>query len=74
MKVYVVYEHAVIEYEECVRNMGVFSSIEKAKEAIEDYEDIAELYEEDYEYNYEEFELDTVWTGMGEDEEEDYDN
>lgn len=72
MKVYVVYEYAVIEHEECVRNMGVFSSEEKAKEAIEDYEDIAELYKEDYEYNYEEFELDTVWTEIGkEDEEED---
>lgn len=70
MKVYVVYEHAVIEYEECVRNMGVFSSEEKAKEAIEDYEDIAELYKEDYEYNYEEFELDTVWTEIGKEEEE----
>lgn len=73
MKVYVVYEHAVIEYEDCVRNMGVFSSEEKAKEAIEDYEDIAELYKEDYEYNYEEFELDTVWMAIGKEEEEDND-
>lgn len=70
MKVYVVYEHAVIEYEDCVRNMGVFSSEAKAKEAIEDYEDIAELYKEDYEYNYEEFELDTIWAEIGEEDEE----
>lgn len=71
MKVYVVYEYAVIEHEECVRNMGVFSSEEKAKEAIEDFEDIAKLYKESYEYNYEEFELDTIWTEIGKEEEED---
>ena len=70
MKVYVVYECAVIEHEECVRNMGVFSSEDKAKEAIEDYEDIAELYEEDFEYNYEEFDLDTVWMEIGKEDDE----
>lgn len=36
MKVYVVWEYAVIEYEECFRNMGVFSSEEKAKEAVKE--------------------------------------
>lgn len=74
MKVYVVTEYAVIGYEECTQVMGVFSSVDKAKEAIEDYEDIAELYEEDYEYNYEEFNLDTVWTETSEEDEEDEDD
>jgi ABC-type Fe3+-hydroxamate transport system substrate-binding protein len=61
MKVYVVWECAVIEYEERFRNMGVFSSEEKAKAAIAEYEEIAEAYKEHFEYNYEEFKLDTVW-------------
>lgn len=61
MKVYIVWECAVIEHEERVRNMGVFSSIEKAEAAIKEYEEIAEAYKEHFEYNYEEFELDTIW-------------
>jgi hypothetical protein len=69
MKVYVVWEYAVIEYEERVRNMGVFSSIEKAEAAIKEYTEIAECYKEHFEYNYEEFELDTVWESW-EDEDE----
>lgn len=61
MKVYIVYECAVIEREECFRNMGVFSSPEKAEAAIKEYEEIAECYTGHFEYNYEEFELDLVW-------------
>jgi len=44
--------------------MGVFSSEEKAKAAIAEYEEIAEAYKEHFEYNYEEFKLDTVWESM----------
>jgi hypothetical protein len=51
--------------------MGVFSSIEKAEAAIKEYEEIAETYKEDFEYNYEEFELDTVWESIGDDKEDD---
>lgn len=61
MKVYVVYECAVIEYEECVRNMGVFSSVEKAKAAIKDYEKSSASSTWRHEYHYEEFELDKTW-------------
>ena len=68
MTVYVVWEYAVIEYEERVRNMGVFSSEEKAKAAIKEYEEIAEAYKEHFEYNYEEFEVDTVWETIEEED------
>ena len=61
MQVYVVWEYAIIEHEEYVRNMGVFSSVEKAKAAIKEYEEIAEGYKGHFEYCYEKFELDTVW-------------
>ena len=57
MKVYVVYEYAVIEYEERFRIMGVFSEEDLAAEAIREYE----KNEPDYEYQYEEFELDRIW-------------
>lgn len=70
MKVYVVYECAIIEHEECVRNMGVFSSEDKAKAALKEYEEIAEAYKEHFEYNYEEFELDTVWMEIGKEDDE----
>lgn len=70
MKVYVVYEYAVIEYEECFRIMGVFSDENLAGEAIREYEEIAEAYKEDFEYNYEEFELDTVWESTEEEKED----
>lgn len=70
MKVYVVWECAVIEYEERVRNMGVFSSIEKAEAAIKEYEEIAEVYRGHFEYNCEEFELDTVWEVIGTEEDD----
>lgn len=68
MKAYVVWECAVIEYEERVRNMGVFSSEDRAKEAVKEYEEIAAAYKDHFEYNYEEFEVDTVWEAIGEDE------
>lgn len=68
MKAYVVWECAVIEYEERVRNMGVFSSEDKAKAAIKEYEEIAEAYKEHFEYNYEEFEVDTVWETIEEED------
>lgn len=57
MKVYVVWEYAVIEYEERVRIMGVFSDEDLAAEAIREYE----KNEPDWEYSYEEFELDRIW-------------
>ena len=34
MKVYIVMDYAVIEYEECTQVMGVFSSEDKAKEDL----------------------------------------
>lgn len=61
MKVYVVIEYANIEYEECVRVRGVFSSIEKAKSAIQAYEKQSAGSKWHHEYNYEEYELDAVW-------------
>ena len=57
MKVYVVYEYEVIEYEECFRIMGVFSSEDKAAEAVREYE----KKEPTCEYQYEEYELDQIW-------------
>ena len=59
MKVYVVYEYAVIEYEERFRIMGVFSSEDMAAEAIREYE----KKEANCEYQYEEYELDRIWEG-----------
>lgn len=61
MKVYVVIEHAVIEYEECERLMGVFSSKAKAKEAIAEYEVWAKDSRWRHEYSYGEYEVDQVW-------------
>ena len=61
MKVYVVMEYAVIEYEECTRVMGVFSSVDKAKEAVVEYEKEATDSYWRYEYGYEEYELDGLW-------------
>lgn len=58
MKVYVVYEYAVIEREECFRIMGVFSDEDLAAEAIREYEKEAD---DNCEYQYEEFELDQIW-------------
>ena len=62
MKVYVVYEYAVIEYEECFRIMGVFSDEDLAAEVIREYE----KNEPDCDYQYEEFELDRIWEDYGE--------
>lgn len=59
MKVYVVYEYEVIEYEERFRIMGVFSSEDKAAEAIREYE----KKETNCEYQYEEYKLDQIWEG-----------
>lgn len=61
VKVYVVIEYADIEYEECVRVMGVFSSVEKAKSAIRAYEKWSADSKWHHEYDYEEYELDVVW-------------
>ncbi len=61
MKVYVVYEYAVIEYEERFRIMGVFSSEDKAQGAIREYEKHVEGSRHRFEYAYEEYELDQVW-------------
>ena len=61
MKVYVVMEYAVIEYEECTRVMGVFSSVDKAAEAVVEYEKEAADSRWRHEYAYEEYELDSLW-------------
>ena len=61
MKVYVVVEYAVIEYEECTRVMGVFSSEDKAKEAVKDYEEWSKDSRWSYDYEYEEYEVDQIW-------------
>ena len=74
MKVFIVMEYAVIEYEECCRVMGVFSSVDKAQEAIRAYEKEAEGSRWRHEYAYEEYELDSLWQATcweADDEEED---
>lgn len=59
MKVYVVYEIAVIEYEERFRIMSVHSSEANAKEAIAHYEEVAKQWKKSRaEYHYEEYALD----------------
>lgn len=58
MKVYVVWEYTVIEYEERFRIMGVFSDENLAGEAVREYEKKADG---SCEYQYEEFELDQIW-------------
>jgi hypothetical protein len=70
MKVYVVYEYTVIEYEGHTQNMGVFSSVEKAEAAIKEYEEISKCWNGHFEYNYEEFELDMIWEVVKEEEDE----
>ena len=60
MKVFVVMEYAVIEYEECCRVMGVFSNADKAQEAIREYEKEAEDSCWRHDYEYEEYELDNI--------------
>ncbi len=61
MKVYIVIECAVIEYEECTRVMGVFSSEDKAKEAIVEYTEWSKDFKWRHEYSYSECEVDQVW-------------
>ena len=61
MKVYVVVEYAVIEYEEYTRVMGVFSDEDKAQAAIREYEKEAEDSFGYHEYDYEEHEVDKIW-------------
>jgi hypothetical protein len=59
MKVYVVWEYAVIEYEERFRIMSVHSSEVNAKEAIAGYEEVAKQWKKcRAEYSYEEYALD----------------
>lgn len=61
MKVYIVMEYAVIEYEECTQVMGVFSSEDKAKEAIAEYTEWSKDSKWRHEYSYIECEVDQVW-------------
>lgn len=63
MKVFVVYECAIIEYEECVRVMGVFSSEEKAEAARREYENWSKSSRWRHEYHYEDFDVDELWQG-----------
>lgn len=59
MKVCVVYEYAVIAYEERFRIMGgVFSDEDQAGATIREYEKEAD---DSCEYQYEEFELNKIW-------------
>lgn len=58
MKIYVVYEYMVIEYEDRFRIMSVHSSENKAKKAIAEYEEIAKKWKERSEYIFEEYDID----------------
>ena len=59
MKVYIVYEYMVAEYEEYYRVMSVHSTEAKAKEAIAEYEEIANKWIKcRAEYEFEECEMD----------------
>lgn len=57
MKVYVVYEYSVIQYENITRIIGTYSSEQKAKEKINALWVSASGFNR-AEYTYEEFELD----------------
>lgn len=70
MKVYVVYEYAVIEYEECFGLMSVHSSKVEAKKAIANYQELAKKWKHRAEYSYQEFELDRNYYDVDEEEEE----
>lgn len=70
MKVYVVIEYAVIEYEECYNTMGVYSSKEKARTAIEEYKEVAKEWKHRTEYSYHEFELDRSYYDVDEEDED----
>ena len=59
-EVHVVVEYAYIEYEECVRVMGVFSSVDKAKSAMRTYEKESADSKWHHEYGYAAYELDAL--------------
>lgn len=60
MKLYVVYEYMIIEYEECFRIMSVHSSTANAEKAIAEYEEKAKQWKKGKaEYSWEEYELDS---------------
>ena len=61
MKVYIVMEYAVIEYEECHEVMCVCSSVDKAKDAIAEYAEWSKDSRGQHEYSYYEYEVDKVW-------------
>lgn len=59
MKVYIVCEYMVVEYEEHYRVMSVHSTEAKAKEAIAEYKEIAKKgFKCRAEYGFEECEMD----------------
>ena len=58
MRVYVVYEYSVIQYENITRIIGTYSSEQKAKDKIDALWVPARGFNR-AEYAYEEFELDT---------------
>lgn len=58
MRVYIVYEYMIIEYEERFRIMSVHSSEDSAKKAIAEYEEIAKNWKDRADYNLEEYEVD----------------
>lgn len=71
MKLYIVHEYMVVEYEECFRIMSVHSSEDKAKEAITIYEEAAKAWPNcRIEYGFEELELDENYYSNYEEEQE----
>ena len=61
MRVYVVMEEATIAYEDYERLMGVFSTVDKANEAIEAYKQHVNDSCWRYEYYYIERKIDELW-------------
>ncbi len=71
MRLYIVREYMVVEYEECFRIMSVHSSEDKAKEAITTYEEAAKSWSNCHvEYGFEELELDENYYSNYEEEQE----
>lgn len=67
MKVFVVYECRVVEYEESYTVMSIHSSEAKAKEAIAEYEKVAAGWVNGHaDYSIEEYELDSSYYGWTE--------
>ena len=64
MKVYVVIEFVKIAGEECTDVAGVFSSEDKAKEAIAEYTEWSKDSKWRHEYSYIECEVDKVWEDL----------